>query len=217
MPAGPTKLNPYDPPFSGFSASRCPSTAHHLDRRLAASFRRDLVRLRSATQTRRRQVGVRGRAGIRRTLLVWYDVGRITIVAVPRRTIVTVPRRTDPYPARAGTVPETGKGYGVVDARRYCDPCRPRNRSPHYWGSKSPTKGHPMAPGKGAASCGGLDRRRNQPGRQSNEETRCNSTGHRAHPVRSSFIYLASSANSRAAVKKRLFVISITSPVQRPC
>ena len=39
-----------------------------------------------------------------------------------------------------------------------------------------------MAPGKGAASCGGLDRRRNQPGRQSNEETRCNSTGHRAHP-----------------------------------
>ena len=142
MPAGPTKLNPYDPPFSGFSASRCPSTAHHLDRRLAASFRRDLVRLRSATQTRRRQVGVRGRAGIRRTLLVWYDVGRITIVAVPRRTIVTVPRRTDPYPARAGTVPETGKGCGVVDARRYRDPCRPRNRNIRPW----PKKRSPATP-----------------------------------------------------------------------
>jgi hypothetical protein len=154
-----------DPAFSDFKASCCPSAAHHLDRRFAASFRRDPVSLRAATQTPRRHVGVCSRAGIRRTLLVGYDVGRITIVAVPRRTIVAVPRRTDPYPARADGVPETRKGGGVVEARRYRDPCRRRNRRLDYWSSKSCTKGHAMAAGKAAASGGGLDRRRNQPRR----------------------------------------------------
>jgi len=65
-----------------------------------------------------------------------------------------------------------------------------------------------MAAGKAAASGGGLDRRRNQPGRQNGEETGHNSNGHRAHPVRGppgpKFTYFASSANSRAAVKKAL-------------
>src|SRR5262249_19648698 len=137
-----------------------------------------------ATQTPRRHVGVCSRAGIRRTLPVWHDVGRILIVAVPRRTIVAVPRRTDPYPARADGVPETPKGGGVVDAGCYRDPCRPRNRRPDYWGSKSCTKGHAMAARK-AASGGGLSRRRNQPGRQNSEETGHNSNGHRAHRPRS--------------------------------
>src|SRR6266699_425410 len=100
------------PAFRDFKASWCPSAAHHLDRRFAASFRRDPVSLRAATQTPRRHVGVCGRAGLRRTWLVWYDVGRITIVAVPRRPIVAIPRRTDPYPARADGVPETRKGCG---------------------------------------------------------------------------------------------------------
>src|SRR5262245_43560942 len=85
--------------------SRYPSAAHHLDRRFATSFRRNLVSLSAATQTARRHVGVRALAGSRRTLHVRFDIGGVTIVAVPIGTIVAVPRPTDPYAARADSVP----------------------------------------------------------------------------------------------------------------
>jgi hypothetical protein len=67
------------------------SAAPHFDRRLPASLRRDLASLCAAPQTPRR---LRCRAGKRLALLVRYDVGRITIVAVPGRIVVAVPRRT---------------------------------------------------------------------------------------------------------------------------
>ena len=46
------------------------------------------------------------------------------------------------------------------------------------------------APAKAAASGGGLDRRRNQPGRQKGEETGHNSTGHGAHPTPRSVFHI---------------------------
>src|SRR5262245_53112509 len=86
MPADPTRLpNAHRSPGGvlRLQRSRYPSAAHHLDRGFAASFRRNLVGLSAATQTARRHVGVRALAGSRRTLHVRFDIGGVTIVAVP--------------------------------------------------------------------------------------------------------------------------------------
>ena len=152
------------------------SAAEHFDRRFPASLRRDLVSLRAATKTPRRRL--RCRAGDRLGLLR-YDVGRITIVAIPRGSIVAIPRRTDPHPARADGASEMRKGCSAV-ARRYRDPLWPRNCRPDHRSSESATEGHGMAASN--ASSGSFGRRRNQPGQENGEETRCNSNGHRQLP-----------------------------------
>ena len=117
------------------------SAAEHFDRRFPASLRRDLVSLRAVTKTPRRRL--RCRAGNRLGLLR-YDVGRITIVAIPRGSIVAIPRRTDPHPARADGASEMRKGCSA-DTRRHRDPLWPRNCRPHHRSAESATKGHGMA------------------------------------------------------------------------
>jgi plasmid stabilization system protein ParE len=169
------------------------SAAHHFDRRFPASFRRDLVNLRAATQTPRR---LRCRAGNRLVLLVRHGEGRITIVAIPRGSIVAIPRgsivaiprRTDPDRARADGVSEMRKVCSA-DARRYCEPCRyceplwRRNCRSDHRSVESATKGHGMAATKTAASGRSFHRRRNQPGHENGEKTGCNSKGHREAPT----------------------------------
>src|SRR5215831_15123554 len=153
------------------------SAAEHFDRRFPASLRRDLVSLRAATKTPRRRL--RCRAGNRLPLLR-YDVGRITIVAIPRGSIVAIPRRADPHPARADGASEMRKGCSAF-ARRYRDPLWPRNCRPDHRSSQSATEGHGMAASN--APSGSFGRRRNQPGQENGEETQCNSNGHREAPT----------------------------------
>src|SRR5262245_3373124 len=116
------------------------SAAEHFDRRFPASLRRDLVSPCAATKTPRRRL--RCRAGNRLALLR-YDVGRITIVAIPRGSIVAIPRRTDPHPARADGASEMRKGCSA-DTRRHRDPLWSRNCRPDHR-PESATKGHGMA------------------------------------------------------------------------
>jgi len=161
------------------------SAAEHFDRRFPASLRRDLVSLRAATKTPRRRL--RCRAGNRLALLR-YDVGRITIVAIPRGSIVAIPRRTDPHPARADGASEMRKGCSA-DTRRHRDPLWSRNCRPDHR-PESATKGHGMAATKCVpASSQSFNRRRNQPGQEKGEETACDSNGHSERLLRRRCFY----------------------------
>ena len=160
------------------------SAAEHFDRRFPASLRRDLVSLRATTKTPRRRL--RCRAGNRLALLR-YDVGRITIVAIPRGSIVAIPRRTDPHPARADGASEMRKGCSA-DTRRHRDPLWSRNCRPDHR-PESATKGHGMAATKCVpASSQSFNRRRNQPGQENGEETACDSKGHSERLLRTALL-----------------------------